>query len=96
MRRIVFALTALTACVVAGSHAEAQVGYLAYEPVDAACGCEPPVAVTAEYAPAPATAYDHPAVMRSRYRPLLGGVVTRLRYVNYGYVPASYAPAWWW
>ena len=48
--------------------------------------------VTAYYA-APVTAYYAPApvaVARTRYRPILGGTVTRVRY---GYAPAYYYPA---
>ncbi|HEX6961882.1 MAG TPA: hypothetical protein VF175_08455 [Lacipirellula sp.] len=86
----------MTASLVAGSQAAAQVAYVAYDPVDAVCGCESPVAVTAWYAATPTYVYGDPVVMRARYRPILGGVVTRLRYVNYGYAPAYYAPGWWW
>jgi hypothetical protein len=77
------------------SRAEAQVAYVAYDPVDIDC-CLPIVALTDCYAPAPALVYDGPAVMRMRYRLFLGGVVTRFRYANDGYAPAVSAPAWWW
>lgn len=40
--------------------------------------------------------YDGPVTIRSRYRPVLGGVVTRLRYVSYGNAPPTYFPAWYW
>jgi hypothetical protein len=64
----------------------------------------PAVATTAYYAPAPQTVYYAPApravyyapapvaavpVYTTRYRPLLGGTITRVRY---RYAPVAYAP----
>ena len=49
----------------------------------------PPVTY-ASYAPAPTVAYQPVARVRTRYRPLLGGTVSRVRY---GYAPVYYPPA---
>lgn len=56
-----------------------------YQPAVVSTGC----AHTAYYAPAPAVAYQPVARVRTRYRPILGGSVTRVRY---GYAPVYYAP----
>ncbi len=45
---------------------------------------------TTYYAPAPAVSYQPVARVRTRYRPLLGGSVTRVRY---GYAPVYHPPA---
>jgi len=45
---------------------------------------------TVAYAPAPTVAYQRVARVRTRYRPLLGGTVSRVRY---GYAPVYYPPA---
>ena len=94
----------LVACLLwlgAQSDARAQVAYVTYyQPVTV---YSPPVTVapvvvaphTVYYAPAPydtpapTVAYRPVARVRTRYRPLLGGTVTRVRY---GYVPAYYLP----
>jgi hypothetical protein len=48
-----------------------------------------PAPQTVYYAPAPAVAYyAAPAVATTYYRPLLGGAITRTRYV---YAPTTYA-----
>ena len=49
----------------------------------------PPVVYTSCYAP-PAVAYQPVARYRTRYRPFLGGTVTRVRY---GYAPVYTYPA---
>jgi len=86
MRVIVF--VALAVCLLAVSSAQAHVTFVAYDPC-----CAPPVAFTAYYVPAPAVMYPPAAVVRSRYRPLRGGSVTRVRYVT---APAAYASPWYW
>jgi hypothetical protein len=73
-------------CVCIGARAEAHGTYVVYHPVVDVC-CSPPVAITTYYAPAPAVVYPS-AVVRTRWRPLLGGPVTRVRYA-----PAA---RWWW
>jgi hypothetical protein len=93
----------LVACLLwlgAQSDARAQVAYVTYyQPMTV---YSPPVVVTPQvvhYAPAPHTVYYAPpttvsyepvARVRTRYRPILGGSVTRVRY---RYAPVHYAPA---
>jgi hypothetical protein len=55
-----------------------------YAPVPAA-----PVVQTSYYAPAPAVAYRPVPVATTRYRPILGGTVTRIRT---GYAPVVVNP----
>lgn len=77
------------------STAQAQVAYVSYyQPVTV---YRPPVVYSASYvpytsyyAPAPAVSYQPVARVRTRYRPILGGTVTRVRY---GYAPVYYQPA---
>jgi hypothetical protein len=84
----------------APSDAQAHVPYVTYyQPVTV---YSPPVVVTphgVHYAPAPHTVYYAPvptvsyrpvARVRTRYRPLLGGTVTRVRY---RYAPVYHSPA---
>ena len=84
MNRLLGAFVALAVVWAAAESAKAQV-YQVYYPAAA------PVAVTSYYAPAPAplmyapaptVAYYPQAVATTRYRPLIGGTVTRWRYVN--------------
>ncbi|MCC6494391.1 MAG: hypothetical protein IT424_15375 [Pirellulales bacterium] len=91
MNRIALAAVAL-GCSTLASAARAEFGYVAYEP--AATCCKSPVVVTSYYAPAPCAVYSGPVVGWTRYRPILGGVVTRLRYATYDAPPAYYAPPW--
>jgi len=69
--------------------------YYAPAPVTTCCA---PAPVTAYYAPAPTVAYYPTAVATTRYRPILGGTITRWRYVNrpaYAYpATVAYYPAW--
>ena len=71
--------------------AQAQVAYVTYyQPMTV---YSPPVAYTPHtvyYAPAPAVSYQPVARVRTRYRPILGGSVTRVRY---GYAPVYHQPA---
>lgn len=90
MKLLAVALVAFAFCLLAGSGAQAQMAY--YYPAEPAC-CRPPVAVTTYYALAPAVVYERAAVVRTRYRPLLGGAVTR---VHYRRAPVVYARRWWW
>lgn len=62
-----------------GADAQAHSPYYAYYQ---------PVAHAVYYAPAPVV-YQPVVRVRTRYRPILGGRVTRVRY---GYAPAYYAP----
>jgi hypothetical protein len=84
----------------APSDAQAQVAYVTYyQPMTV---YSPPVvyaapqtvyyapAPTVAYAPAPAVTYEPVARVRTRYRPLLGGTISRVRY---GYAPVYYPPA---
>ena len=75
------------------STAQAQVAVVSYyQPTVAyypATVYKPGCAHTTYYAPAPAVAYQPVARVRTRYRPILGGTVTRVRY---GYAPVYYSP----
>ena len=92
-----FALLLLSCLLWCGaeSSANAQVAYVSYyQPVAV---YRPPVVYSAGYvpyttyyAPAPAVSYQPVARVRTRYRPILGGSVTRVRY---GYAPVYGAPA---
>jgi len=106
MNRLLGACVALVAVFAVAECADAQV-YQVYYPAPMTAYYAPtPVAV----APAPATvyyptaaypttAYYPTAVATTRYRPLIGGTVTRWRYVNrpttYVYPSTvAYYPAW--
>lgn len=94
MKRLALACAVLGLNVLVASSANAE-GYVDFAPIDA-CGCDEPVYVPGYYIPAPAPiAYGDSVVVRWRYRPILGGTVTRMRFVNYGYAPAYYGPLWW-
>ena len=87
MRLPAVVLVASAFCLLAVSDVQAHVTYVAYDPC-----CSPPVAVTAYYAPAPAVRYQPAAVVRTRWRPMFGSAVTRVRYVG---SPAVYPAHWW-
>jgi hypothetical protein len=63
------------------SQADAQVYVTYYSPAVpvTACYAPAPVVYTSYYAPAPVVAYQPVAIARTRYRPILGGTVTRVR-----------------
>lgn len=87
MKLRVIALATLSACLLLSTSAQAHIGYVAYDPC-----CAPPVIYTSYYAPLPAAVYSPAVVVRSRYRPLLGGTVARTRVVA---SPVVYAPCCW-
>ncbi|MCA9229447.1 MAG: hypothetical protein KDA57_02250 [Planctomycetales bacterium] len=92
MKQTVMFLVVLASCLAVSGRVEAQVPYVTYyQPVTV---YSPPVVYTPHavyYAPAPApVVYQPTAQVRTRYRPILGGTVTRVRY---GYAPTYYAPA---
>ncbi len=82
----------LVACVVSLALPEtshAQVAYVTcYSPAPARVA-PAPVRVTSFFAPAPAVAYQPVPVAYTRFRPFLGGTVTRYRTA---YVPVVVAP----
>jgi hypothetical protein len=87
MRLVTAVLVAAAVCLAASVEARAHGTYVAYyEPC-----CAPPVVVTSCGAPAP-VAYPSYGVVRTRYRPVLGGRVTRGRYVD---GPVIYGSYWW-
>jgi hypothetical protein len=86
MRSLAVVLAAWALCLFAASAVRANEVYVAYDPC-----CATPVAVTTYYTPVPPVAFGSPAVVRTRYRPVLGGRVTRIRSVN---APAVYASPW--
>ncbi|MCG8450587.1 MAG: hypothetical protein MI725_13545 [Pirellulales bacterium] len=94
MKRFALLLVAAALWLGAQSDAAAQIAYVTYyqpatvySPVVANCA----VPRVAYYAPAaPAVAYQPVARYHTRYRPFLGGTVTRVRY---GYAPTYAAPA---
>jgi len=99
MKKSAMLLVALAFCLSANAEVQAQVPYVTYyqpalvyrQPVVV---YQTPVVVAPRavyYAPAPAPVVYQPAArVSTRYRPFLGGTVTRVRY---GYAPAYYAPA---
>lgn len=93
MNRRLIALAALAVAVAFAGSARAQV-YRVYYPAPATTYYAPAPVVAA----APTVAYYPTAVPVTRYRPLIGGTVTRWRYVDrpaYVYpTTVSYYPAW--
>lgn len=86
----------LVGCVLSGAVNEesfgqvAHVTYYAPAPVPITSYYAPaPVPVTTYYAPAPAVSYQPVRVPYTRYRPILGGTVTRYRTA---YAPVVVAP----
>ncbi len=67
----------------------AQVAYVTYYSPTPACAAPAAVPVTTYYAPAPVVGYQPVPVAYTRYRPLLGGTVTRYRTA---YAPVVVAP----
>jgi hypothetical protein len=94
MKPLFGALIAFAALLAAANQAQAQV-YQVYYPAPVTTYYAPgPVTV----APAPTVAYYPSVVPVTRYRPLIGGTVTRWRYVNqptYVYPSTvTYYPVW--
>ena len=99
MTRVLVLLAAVAAVSVIAASAEAQVVYRAtyYAPTVVYRAPAPPVYTVASpvVVPAPTVAYFAPAVpvvepvaeVRTRYRPILGGTVSRVRY---RYAPVYY------
>ncbi len=106
MKKLALLLMVITAWAICESQGQAQVGYVTYyQPVMAqpvAVVSPPPVYYSSYYAPAPTIVaapapvyaapvyYQQPVRVRTRYRPFLGGTVTRIRP---GFRRAYYAPA---
>ena len=103
MKKSVVFLVACLLWLGAQSDARAQVAYVTYyQPMTV---YSPPVVVTPQtvyytpqtvyYTPAPAVSYQPVARVRTRYRPILGGSVTRVRYryapVYHTAMPVVYA-----
>lgn len=92
MKKIALMLLVVALWAVSGSDAEAQVYVSYYQP--APVYAPAPVYYSSYYAPpvvaAPAPVYQPVTRVRTRYRPILGGTVTRVRR---GYAPAYYSPA---
>ena len=91
MKKLTMLLVVLAICLGSKAEAEAQVAYVTYyQPVTV---YSPPVVFTPRtvfYAATPApVVYQPSARVRTRYRPILGGSVTRVRY---GYTPTYYTP----
>ena len=93
MNRRLSVLAAVVVVLAFAGSASAQV-YQAYYPAPVTTYYAPgPGAV----APVPTVAYYPTAVPVTRYRPIIGGTVTRWRYVNqptYVYPTTAYYPAW--
>jgi len=98
MNRLLCASVAVAAVLAIADSAGAQV-YQVYYPAPVTTYYAPaPVAVAPGPVYYPTTAYYPTAVATTRYRPLIGGTVTRWRYVNqptYVYpTTTAYYPAW--
>lgn len=90
MKRFLLLLAGCVVSLTLVNHAKAQVAYVTYYAPTPVCYAPPaPVAYTSYYAPAPVVAYRPIPVVRTRYRPFLGGTVTRIRT---GYAPVVFAP----
>ena len=95
MKKIALLLLVVALWALNDTQAQAQVSYVTYyQPVTYYRPA--PVVYTSYYAPAPAVVAAPAAVYqpvtqaRTRFRPILGGTVTRYRT---NYVPTYYAPA---
>jgi hypothetical protein len=92
---LLFSVGCISSLILA-TQADAQVAYVTYYapavPVTTYYAPTVPTAVpvTTYYAPAPTVAYRPVPVTTTRYRPILGGTVTRIRT---GYAPVVVAPA---
>jgi len=93
MKRLLTVAFALALSLVAVQAADAQV-YQVYYPASPVRTYFAPAPVAV--APAATTVYYPTAVPVTRYRPLIGGTVTRWRYVNQPvvYPTTAYYPAW--
>jgi hypothetical protein len=92
MKKRLSILAAVAIALALAGSASAQV-YQVYYPAPVTTYYAPGPVV----APAPAVAYYPTAVPVTRYRPIIGGTVTRWRYVNqptYVYPTTAYYPAW--
>lgn len=78
MKRVMMLLAACVLSVALVQAVEAQVGYVAYYAAPP-CYAPAPVVVTSYYAPVPVVAYQPVPVATTRWRPILGGTVTRIR-----------------
>lgn len=95
MKHLATLLLGCSLWIGAESLAQAQIAYVSYyapapvysQPVVYTSNYVP---YTTYYAPAPAVSYQPVARVRTRYRPILGGSVTRVRY---GYAPVYHQPA---
>lgn len=94
MIRIVVGMGVLVGSLVAGGDARGQVVLLTYAPVEPSVCAEPAMAwVAAAPAVVPVATAPSWQVARWRYRPVIGGTVSRVRTINYA-PPAGWAPAW--
>lgn len=78
MKRVLMLFAACVLSLALVQTVEAQVGYVAYYAAPACCA-PAPVVVTSYYAPVPVVAYQAFPVATTRWRPILGGTVTRIR-----------------
>ncbi|QEG36581.1 hypothetical protein [Bythopirellula goksoeyrii] len=79
MNKCLMLLVGCLLCVVVAEKTFAQIAYVTYYTPAPTYIAPAPIQVTSFYAPAPAVAYQRVPVARTRYRPLLGGTVTRYR-----------------
>jgi hypothetical protein len=94
MNRYFLGLIASVVSLALANHADAQVAYVTYyaPAMPVTTYYAPPMApvvYTSYYAPAPVVAYRPVPVATTRYRPILGGTVTRIRT---GYAPVVVNP----
>ncbi len=88
MNRFAILLVGGILCWMAGSEVQAQVAYVTYYAAPP-CAAPAPIVRTTYYAPAPVVGYQPVPIATTRYRPFLGGSVTRIRT---GYAPVVVAP----
>lgn len=95
MKRRLSVLVAVFAVLAVAGSASAQV-YQVYYPSPVTTYYAPAPAMAPVVAPSPVVAYYPTAVPVTRYRPFIGGTVTRWRYVNQPvvYPTTAYYPVW--
>lgn len=78
MKNCLMLVAGCLVCLVLSGRTEAQVWVTRYQPVTAFYA-PAPIVQTSFFAPGPVVGYQPVAVARTRYRPILGGTVTRVR-----------------
>lgn len=89
MTRYFVAFGAIVFALAFAQKVQAQLAYVTYYSPTTVYYAPAPVAVTSYYAPAPVVTYQPVSIAHTRYRPILGGTVTRYRTA---YAPVVVSP----